>query len=170
MLRFLFPRLTAEPARGAELFGRVVGETRAPHWYTDGNVPDTVDGRFAMLATIAALVMVRIERDGDSDPATAAALTERFVEAMTAEHREMGLGDPTLGRTVRRLVGALARRVELWRSAIPRDGWVEAARDSAYGAEAPAGDALAHTAAGLRDLWLRLDATPVDALAGGRIE
>jgi cytochrome b pre-mRNA-processing protein 3 len=170
MLRFLFPRLTADPARGAELFRSVVGETRAPHWYSAGNVPDTVDGRFAILATIAALVMVRIERDGDSHPTTAAALTERFVEAMTAEHREMGLGDPTLGRTVRRLVGALGRRVELWRSAIPRDGWVEAARDSAYGAEEPAADALAHSAAALRELWFRLDATPIDALAEGRIE
>jgi cytochrome b pre-mRNA-processing protein 3 len=170
MLRFLFPRLTAEPARGAELFRWVVGETRAPHWYVAGGMADTVDGRFAMLATIAALVMVRIERDGDSDPGTAAALTERFVEAMIAEHREMGLGDPTLGRTVRKLVGALARRVELWRSAISRDGWVEAARTSAYGGQEPSAAALAHTVAGLRDLWLRLAATPVDAIAGGRIE
>jgi len=170
MLRFLFPRLTADPARGAELFRWVVGQTRTPHWYVAGGMADTVDGRFAMLATIAALVMVRIERDGDSDPETAAALTERFVEAMTAEHREMGLGDPKLGRTVRKLVGALARRVELWRSAISRDGWVEAARNSAYGGQEPSADALAHTAAALRDLWLRLDATPVDALAGGRIE
>ena len=166
MLRFLFPRLTADAARGAELFRWVVGETRAPHWYVAGGMADTLDGRFAMLATIAALVMVRIERDGDSDPATAAALTERFVEAMTAEHREMGLGDPKLGRTVRKLVGALARRVELWRSAIP----LEAARNSAYGGREPSADALAHTAAALRDLWLRLDSTPVEALAGGRIE
>ena len=170
MLRFLFPRLTAGAARGAELFRWVVGETRAPHWYVVGGMADTLDGRFAMLATIAALVMVRIERDGDSDPAAAAALTERFVEAMTAEHREMGLGDPTLGRTVRKLVGALAGRVELWRSAIPRDGWVEAARNSAYGGSEPSAEAVAHTVAALRDLWLRLDATPVEAVAGGRIE
>ena len=45
------------------------------------------------------------------------ALTERFIEVMESEHRELGLGDPTLGKTVRKLVGALARRTELWRSA-----------------------------------------------------
>ena len=48
------------------------------------------------------------------------ALTERFIEVMEAEHREMGLGDPKLGRTVRKLVGSLARRIELWRAALRR--------------------------------------------------
>ena len=35
-------------------------------------------------------------------------VTERFIEVMELEHRELGLGDPTLGKTVRKLVG-LAR-------------------------------------------------------------
>ena len=47
--------------------------------------------------------------------ALSVALTERFIEVMEAEHRELGLGDPTLGKTVRKLVGSLARRTELWR-------------------------------------------------------
>ena len=43
------------------------------------------------------------------------ALTERFIHVMESEHRELGLGDPTLGKTVRKLVGMLARRTQLWR-------------------------------------------------------
>ena len=169
MLRFLFPRLTADPTRGSDLFGWAVGEARAPHWYVAGAVPDTVDGRFAMLATVLALVMVRLERDGEPGDSASAALTERFIEAMKAEHREMGLGDPTLGRTVRKLVGALARRVEQWRAAIPQDSWPDAARASVYGEPGGSDAALAHTAAALRALWGRLDVTPVADLAAGRI-
>ena len=170
MLRFLFPRLTASPARGADLFAWVTAEARAPRWYRAGEVPDTVDGRFAMLATVAALVMVRLEHTADPGDSTAAALTERFVDAMTAEHREMGLGDPTLGRTVRALVGSLARRVEVWRSATARDEWSESARTSAYGPAEPSADALADTAAALRALWKRLEAASAAAIAEGRIE
>ena len=40
MLRFLFPRLTAQPVRGAELFAAVTHEARLPHWYVDGGVAD----------------------------------------------------------------------------------------------------------------------------------
>ncbi|HEX6740496.1 MAG TPA: ubiquinol-cytochrome C chaperone family protein [Sphingomicrobium sp.] len=168
MLRFLFPRLTAAPARAAALFDWVAAEARSPHWYVAGKVPDTVDGRFAMLTTVAALVMVRLEQDpGD---VTSAALTERFVDAMTAEHREMGLGDPKLGRTVRALVGALGRRVGLWRSAVLQDDWSQAIGKSVYGADPVSDAALSHLSGALRRLWARLEASAVAAIADGRIE
>jgi len=48
MLGFLFRGLTAEPARGAALFETLTSEARRPHWYVQGKVPDTLDGRFAV--------------------------------------------------------------------------------------------------------------------------
>ena len=117
MLGFLFRGLTAAPARGTQLFDAVTAKARETHWYVEGTVPDTLDGRFAVLATLAALTIVRLEQLGDAGNAQSVALTERFIEVMESEHRELGLGDPTLGKTVRKLVGALARRTELWRSA-----------------------------------------------------
>lgn len=170
MLRFLFPRLTAEPERGAELYGWVTVQARATHWYLEGAVDDSVDGRFAMLATIAALVCVRLERAGDPGARASVALTERFIEVMEAEHREMGLGDPKLGRTVRKLVGALARRIELWRPAVSGGDWREPAQTSVYGDRVPAAENVKHTANRLRDLWSRLEAAPETAVAEGQIE
>jgi cytochrome b pre-mRNA-processing protein 3 len=170
MLRFLFPRLTAEAARGTDLFRRVIAEARMPHWYTTGQVADTVDGRFAMLSTVAALVMVRLERDGDSGDSAAVALTERFVEAMAAEHRQMGVGDPTLGRTVRKLVGSLARRVELWREIIESSDWIKGASESVYARADSPREALLHTATHLRALWQRLESASFEAIAKGAIE
>src|SRR4051794_12060415 len=105
MLGFLFRGLTAQPARGEALLAAVTDEARRRSWYVEGAVPDTLDGRFAVLATIAALVLVRLEREGEAGHAASVALTERFIEIMESEHRELGLGDPTLGKTVRKLVG-----------------------------------------------------------------
>ena len=105
MLTFLFRRLTAAPSRGAELFLAATGLAREPHWYVEGNVPDTLDGRFAVLATVTALVLMRLESEGEPGDAMSVALTERFIHVMESEHRELGIGDPTLGKTVRKLVG-----------------------------------------------------------------
>ena len=76
MLRFLFPGLTDGPRRGQSLFERAVAEARRPHWYAQGEVPDTIDGRFAMLATTCALMIVRLETGSGEGDSASAALTE----------------------------------------------------------------------------------------------
>lgn len=157
MLRFLFRRLTSEGARGAELFDTVVREARRPHWYVEGEVADSIDGRFAMLATVCALAIVALERGSGAGDAASVALTERFIESMDAEHRQMGLNDPGLGRRVRRLVGSLERRVDEWRDATHGEiDWSEAAISSVYRGEPPRDAAIRHTSQSLRELWSRL--------------
>lgn len=167
MLRFLFPGLTAAPERGAALFATVTDEAREHHWYVAGGVPDDLDGRFRVLATIAALAVVRLEQLGGEHESVA--LTERFIEVMQSEHRELGLGDPTLGKTVRRLVGALGRRVELWRAAVADGGtWDDAVRDSLHkGSVAP--QSIEHSSAALRQIWSRLGQADIAAISDGRI-
>ena len=148
------------------MFAALVGEARQPHWYVEGQIPDTLDGRFAVVATMTALATVRLERGGEAARTEAVALAERFVEAMDAEHRQLGIGDPALGKKVRKLVGALARRVELWRGAIEGDEWNEAVAVSLNAGDE---DALAHREAALRQVWARLEAASDEAVADGRI-
>jgi cytochrome b pre-mRNA-processing protein 3 len=170
MPSFLFPRLTPPDSRGQALFGSLVGEARQRHWYVEGQVPDTIDGRFAVLATVAALAIVRLERGAAGAQAAAVALTERFVEAMDSEHRQLGIGEPTLGKTVRKLVGALGRRAELWRRALAhRDEWERAVGRSLFKDHPPSFAALDHCAEALHDLWARIDRSSDGALAEGRI-
>lgn len=134
MLGFLFRGLTAEPMGGAALFDAATAEARRPAWYAEASVPDTLDGRFAVLATVTALLLVRLEREGNDGDRLSVVLTERFIEVMESEHRELGLGDPTLGKTVRKLVGMLAKRTELWRSAkAGKIDWAAATRQSLPG-------------------------------------
>jgi len=174
MLRHLFPRLTPERPRGSALFESLVGEARREHWFVEGAVPDTLDGRFAVLATIVALATVRLERGGVTAHEQAVGLAERFVETMDAEHRQLGLGEPGLGKTVRRLVGALARRVEQWRAAVENgvDGesvWQAAVAASLFPSGPPSEAALRHCDLALRDLWTRLERSSDEALAEGTI-
>lgn len=169
MLGFLFRGLTAEPSRGEALFRWVTSETRAKHWYVEGQIPDTIDGRFAVLATLTALALVRLEQGGDEGNAASVALTERFIEVMESEHRELGLGDPTLGKTVRKLVGSLSRRVGVWRDAIETERWNDAVRESLYKNSDIGAGVLRHSADALRRYWECLERTEIPALAEGRI-
>ena len=167
MLSFLFRTLTAEPRRGAELFAAASAEARQPHWFVEGAVPDSIDGRFAMLATVVALILVRLEQFGAAGNAASVALTERFVEVMEAEHRELGIGDPALGRKVRKLVGALSARTDCWRDAVAgaRD-WHSATGDSVYRGQD--GGGIDHSAERLRALWSRIERAELADVAEGR--
>lgn len=170
MLAFLFRGLTADPQRGAALFEAVTRKARQSHWYVEGKVPDTIDGRFAVLATVSALVLTRLDQIGDEGNAASVALTERFIEVMESEHRELGLGDPSLGKQVRRLVGSLSRRTELWTRAVASDGaWTEATRESLYKGDIPA-EALRHSAGALSELWKLLQGKSATHLAGGDLK
>ena len=171
MLRKLFARLTPDVQPGAPLFKALVGEARRKHWYRNGAVEDSVDGRFAMLATIMALATVRLEEGGADARAHSAWLAERFVESMDAEHRQMGISDPALGKTVRRLVSALGNRADIWREAVAGNcEWREAAGRSIYRGTPPNETALDHSAAGLSRLWDSLRLSSDSALIDGRIE
>ena len=120
------------PDAGA-LYGAVVAEARRPAWYREGAVPDTLDGRFAVLASLTALTILRLE-DGDEEAVRhSVAFTESFIADMDAQMREEGFGDPSLGKQVRSMVGALASRVDTWRKTRTDGvGWDEAVRFSVY--------------------------------------
>lgn len=171
MIRSLFARLTGEPKRGQALFDLAVHEARRPHWFVEGKVPDTVNGRFAVLATVAGLILVRLEREGADGEQASVALTERLVETLDTEIREMGVGDPTLGKQVRKLVGAVSGRVDRWRALIGSgNGWNEEVLRSLYLDEPTSSDALAHSENALRRLWQQLDEAGIAHLAEGRME
>ena len=171
MIRSLFARLTGEPRRGQALFDLAVREARNPHWFVEGQVPDTLNGRFAVLATIVALLTIRLEREGSEGQQASVALTERLVESLDTEIREIGLGDPTLGKQVRKLVGAVSGRVERWRTLVDsEESWAGEARQSLYLEEDADPAAISHSEKELHRLLRRLKSTKLEELVDGRIE
>jgi cytochrome b pre-mRNA-processing protein 3 len=141
-MRSLMAMLRPKGADAGALYNAVVAEARRPAWYREGAVADTMDGRFAVLSTLAALAILRLE-DGDEEAVRhSVALTESFIADMDAQMREEGFGDPSIGKQVRLLVGALATRVDWWRRARSGDmDWADAVRFSIYRDDPPLAEA-----------------------------
>lgn len=153
----------------APLYNRIVTLARAEHWYREGRVPDTVDGRFDMVAAILALVLVRMENDPVAGPEPSARLAERFVEDMDEQLRQIGIGDMTVGRHVGNMMSMLGGRLGAY-----RDGFVGGDIDGAitrnlFRGVAPDPAALAHVRKELTDLRERLSAVLVPALVEGQL-
>ena len=160
----------ANASSGAALYAAIVAEMRDPAYYRAAGVPDTMDGRFALLATLLAMTDIRLGQGGAVSLARAPRLAECFIADMDVQMREEGFGDPSLGKQVRMMVGSLASRVERWKSVLQGDGdWNDATVRSLYRNE-PTGDA--EVAAGqsmLRNFWARLEASTDEALVEGNI-
>lgn len=98
------PKETLRP-----LWHQLVKVARSRELYAECGVADTLDGRFDMLSTVLAVAMLRMERDEATLPASAR-LTELFVDDMDGQLREAGIGDPTVGKQLGKLVSALGGR------------------------------------------------------------
>ena len=94
------------------LYAAIVAQARAPDWYVAGAVPDTIDGRFDMVATVLALVLLRLEAE-PAGLAASARLTEQFVTDMDGQLREIGIGDVVVGKHMGRMMGALGGRLAI---------------------------------------------------------
>ena len=168
-MRAWLSRLVSSPRISSLLYERVVSEARLPHWYVEGQVPDTIDGRFAAVATLLALTSVRLERGGEAAQRAGIDLTEIFIADMDAEIRELGIGDPMIGKQVGGMVGALGGRVGAWRGALSgEEDWTEVTIRSLYRGRASVQAAQAHSAAALRAYWDRLERCDDAALPATR--
>ena len=166
-MAWLFSRRSSEPD-GTALYAAIVAETRRKEYYLGAAVPDTIDGRFAVLSTLLALTDIRLGRGDEAARAVAPRLTERFIADMDVQMREAGFGDPSLGKQVRMMVGSLASRVERWQQVIDHGAaWDEAVVPSLYRDAPPDEAAIEAGSALLREWWQRLgDASDAELVEG----
>ena len=92
------------------LYQAIVREGRQIAWYEEGQVPDSLDGRFDMIAAIFSLVMIRLEKEPELNQQVAW-LTEIFISDMDGQLRQIGIGDMVVSKHVGRIMGALGGRV-----------------------------------------------------------
>ena len=145
------------------LWQAVIATARAPHWYAEGGVPDTLDGRFDMVSLVMALVLHRI--DDDPDQALAGVqLTELFVSDMDGQMRQIGFGDMVVGKQIGRMVGALGGRLGAYRAADGSDELRAALVRNLWRGKEPPAAGLAHVMARVAAQRAALAATPVDTL------
>jgi cytochrome b pre-mRNA-processing protein 3 len=151
----------------APLYRAVVAEARRPDWYRQGRVPDTLDGRFDMVAAILTLVLLRLEQEGEAGRTPSAHLTELFVEDMDGQLRERGIGDIVVGKHVGRMMGALGGRLGAFRGAFAGGDLDGAIERNIYRGAPTSAEAIAVVRGGLTDLRARLTLFPMQELISG---
>lgn len=152
------------------LYEAIVAVARDPLWYREGQVPDTVTGRFDMLAAVTALVLVRMERLAEPDARPASVLlTETFIADMDESLLEIGVGDYSIGKHVGRLVGALGGRMAALREASALGDFRAAVRRNIFHEAPPSPEALALVAHRLAVWDQALHELPLAALVEGRL-
>lgn len=152
LLDRLFGRTEDPHAALRPLWHAVVARARDPHWYVEGAVEDTLDGRFDMVALVLSLVLLRLEEAPDRSR-DAVLLTEIFVEDMDGQMRQIGFGDMVVGKQIGRIMAAMGGRLGAYRDAgNDRAAWEAALQRNLYRGETPDPAAVAHVA----DAALRL--------------
>jgi cytochrome b pre-mRNA-processing protein 3 len=123
----------------AKLYGAIVAQARLPIFYQSLGVPDTIDGRFAILALHLFAVLNRLKAEGPAGVALAQALMDRFTADMETVLRELGVSDLKVPKSMRK-IAASSRTYE---AALPEG---EAALAAAIAAALPLGPEPARAA------------------------
>ncbi|MGF1475411.1 MAG: ubiquinol-cytochrome C chaperone family protein [Geminicoccaceae bacterium] len=105
----LFERFQTDDDRRAvarDLYMRCVAQARWPGFYCQGGVPDTKEGRFAWLSAHVALMLRRLKALDEDERSLAQDLVDQMMTDMDRSLREMGVGDLSVGKHVRKLAEA----------------------------------------------------------------
>lgn len=110
------------PAReaGRRLYADVVRQARRPEFYEAFGVPDTVEGRFELYSLHVVLLLERLKGQGPMAAEVAQSLFDTYVKALDDALREMGVGDLSVGKKMRKLGEAFYGRVKSYEGALAR--------------------------------------------------
>ncbi len=158
-----------------ELYVILAGQARQPVFYREFCVPDTLDGRFDMLALHLFLVLRRLSGQQASDAETdlAQQLFDVMFGDMDRSLREMGVGDLTVGKRIRAMSEAFYGRVEAYETALQAcddDVLLKAAlARNLYRGMPPAPLQLSRMAAYMRDVAALLAQQASDDFLAGKL-
>jgi cytochrome b pre-mRNA-processing protein 3 len=171
-------RLGLRRARGASrheragfaLYGAAVAAAREPWLYAALGVPDTLDGRFDLVALHAFLLIDRLRGLPEPGPALAQAVFDAMFSDMDMNLRELGVGDLAVGKRVRAMWEAFHGRANAYAAALqaPDNSRLEAAlARNVWRVEPPPDGAPAALARLARAQAEHLAGQVPDALAAG---
>ena len=151
------------------LYGAIVARSRDPVFYTAYAVPDTVQGRFEMILLHAFLLFHRLKDEPEEHRLLGQGVFDQFCRDMDANLREMGVGDLTVPKKMKRIAESFYGRAGAYDGALDGEGEGDLAAALArnvYGGAAPQGaaEALAHYIRGAAEALAR---TPFESFARG---
>jgi cytochrome b pre-mRNA-processing protein 3 len=167
-----FKRKDAAPDPVIALYGALVEKARDPKFYTAYAVPDTVDGRFDMVVIHAMLVMRRLREVPEEVHATGQRLFDLMFTDMDRSLREMGVGDMSVGKHVKRMAKAFYGRAAAYEAGmdIGGDALAKALSENLFRHGQPSADAIAGIGSYLLRASEHLARQPVADVLAGKID
>ena len=112
MFSFLFKKSNSDTIP-QQLYGSLMAQAREPLLYAKIGVPDTVMGRFDMLAMHVYLFARRLRRvDSEVSIALSQDVFDLFVADIERALRELGIGDTTVPKRKKRMVRSFYGQIE----------------------------------------------------------
>lgn len=141
MLRQLFG---ARPNRdlGEHLYAQAVEQARSPAFYTTLGVSDRIDARFELYIVHVLLVIMRLRDEGEEGAEIGQRLFDVFVSALDNTLRELGVGDTSMAKKMRKLGESMYGRMTAYEPTIraaDHEGLAEALVRNVYEGKAPDG-------------------------------
>ena len=166
-----FARLFGHPPEkiaAAAVHRSAVDQARLVPFYAEHGVPDTLDGRFEMIILHAFLVLHRLRSLPEAQKFSQALYDVLFAD-MDRALREMGTGDLSVGKQVKRMAEGLAGRTRAYQDGLAGKGDLALAlRRNLYGTVAPREEDLAFMAAYMRRQAEMLAGQEVAAIVAGK--
>jgi cytochrome b pre-mRNA-processing protein 3 len=117
MLNRLFRPRPAKVA-GEALYAALVAQARQTAFYTQLGVADRIDARFELYTLHLVLLLHRLKEQGPQAQETSEVLFETFVSALDDTLRELGVGDLSVPKKMRRLGESLFGRIKSYDEAL----------------------------------------------------
>lgn len=147
----------------------LVAQARKPFFYTEMQVPDTLDGRFEMIVLHLFIVQHRLLRE-TSQAEFARQLSEAFFNDMDRSIRELGVADTGVSKRIKRMGKAYNGRLQVYEAGLQEPEVMRAALSrNLYGTLAEGDVALLDGMRHYVDREIaKLDAAATDIIVGGR--
>jgi len=133
---------------GLELYRQAVLQGRTPAFYSALDVPDSLDGRFELVALHCYLLLRRMKAEEPDGTDLGQELAEIFFADMDVNLREIGASDIGVGRRVKRMIEAFYGRARAYDAGLAEGpgALAEALRRNLYGTTEPSPAALSAVA------------------------
>jgi cytochrome b pre-mRNA-processing protein 3 len=170
-LASLFRRNRYRP-RAYAAYTSIVEQARSPDFFVRLEVPDTLDGRFEMIALHMFLVLNRLKAEHEATEDFAQALFDAMFADLDRGLREMGASDMGVGKRVKEMAAGFYGRIAAYEKGLEGDDQTltEALKRNLYGTVQPRVETVAGMLRYMRRQARNLAGQPLEAFVSDHIK
>lgn len=113
-----FPQHKPVRDAAATAYARIVEQARQPAFFAVYGVPDTLDGRFELICLHAFCYLHRMRAERPRAAALSQALFDTMFADLDRSMRELGVGDLSVGKHVKRMARSFYGRIRAYQQGV----------------------------------------------------